>query len=707
MLRRIKDVIIRTIPIIFVIIVTIMASEMLYNNMTEDETQKSWDELKNTTSDVSKEVTLRFEDNMAVLDLAADGIALNEFNENELRTYLAAIKEKTFFKRVDVILPNGSVLVQGGSYNRKEVLMLIEQIEKNGAHLSTRMTDQRTGDEVLCYYVPVYVGGELKGILVGAVDCKQLNNIYKTTHYDGEANIFLIDTRDGKFIIDNWHDELSDLYSITQMNVHEDYKGINFNEEVMYRREGECAFISDLNKQLSYIYYMPTENMPFTVAVMVQEESLFGNVYKLTDTLYVVGVIEILVLLIVFVYNLIVVTRLESNRQKLVEAELEKDKTEAKSRFLSSVSHDLRTPLNGIIGMLEVIRLRGEIPEHIMDPLHKIDVSAKHLMSLAGDVLDYNAIDTGKVVFTKDSVNLKQMLNDINIVMEPRVKEKNLSYITNCDNLHEPTIIGSEVHINKILANIISNSIKYNKEKGELYISIEDKPIDAANSEYKFIIKDSGIGMTEEFQKTMFEAFEQENAGARTGSLGHGLGLSIVKRLVESMHGKIEVRSKKDEGTTFIITMPFEVDRHADIEEEELHPERIISQAKILVAEDNELNMEIAEAMLSSCGVVITRAENGKQAVETFENSAPFFFDAILMDIMMPEMDGLDATRAIRALPREDAKSIPIIAMTANTFTEDIKRCKDAGMNEHIAKPLDMDVMFNKIAKTIEADSNK
>lgn len=375
----------------------------------------------------------------------------------------------------------------------------------------------------------------------------------------------------------------------------------------------------------------------------------------------------------------------------------------AKSQFLSNMSHDIRTPINGIMGMLAIAKTHRKDEELVDEALEKIEISSRHLLTLINDILDLNKLESGKMVFAKEPLDICKLSREVLTMVEPLANEAELNMaIPDFGSVKHPRVIGSPLHIREVLVNILSNAVKYNKPQGRIYFDIHEHAYTGDEVTFKFIIKDTGIGMSEEFQKRMFEAFNQENTQVKPKYQGSGLGLSIVKRIVDQLHGTIEVESVQDQGSVFVVTLSFPLDHSPILMEETVtleQEEQNISGVRILLVEDNELNMEIAQFMLQEAGAIVTTAADGQLAVEAFAAAEQNTFDVILMDIQMPNMDGLMATRMIRQMNRADAKNIPIFAMTANAFAEDVQNSKAAGMNEHLAKPLDMPKVLTTIAK--------
>ena len=382
---------------------------------------------------------------------------------------------------------------------------------------------------------------------------------------------------------------------------------------------------------------------------------------------------------------------------------------EAKTEFLQRMSHDIRTPINGICGMINVADHYADNMEKQTECRAKIKKTSHLLLELINEVLDMSKLESDEVVLEDIPFNLNSIFEEILGVIEHMAAEQNIRIIWEEKEVTHWNLIGSPVHVKRILMNILSNAVKYNKENGYVYIGCREIPSkQTAMPTLEFVCRDTGIGMTEAFQKRIFEPFAQEHAGSRTKFAGTGLGMPITKKLVEKMGGTISFESKEGTGTTFVIRIPFQIDADMkDRNETEEKTETSIQGLHVLLTEDNELNMEIAEFVLQNEGAVVTKAWNGQKAVDIFRKSRPGEFDAILMDIMMPVMNGYEAAKMIRSLDREDAKVIPIIAMTANAFTEDKMRAKEAGMDEHIAKPVDGKLLVKVINELVKRNQRE
>ena len=389
-------------------------------------------------------------------------------------------------------------------------------------------------------------------------------------------------------------------------------------------------------------------------------------------------------------------------QQELVKAvESANQANTAKTDFLNRMSHDIRTPLNGILGMLDIAQKNETNPKALLECHEKMRTAAFHLKALVNDVLDMQRMETDRFFLEQIPFDIREILDNCWSMLEAQASRLDITLKKiKPGSLKYPYLIGSPLHIRQIFMNLLSNAIKYNKPGGS--ISVHAKIIGQVHQNviYKFIISDTGIGISPEFQKHIFEPFAQEDTGARTIYKGTGLGMAIVHRLVQEMGGTIQLKSEKNVGSTFTLILPFTIDEHQPSASAETATDTPadLTDLHILVVEDNELNLEIAVFSLEAAGLNISTAINGLEAVRLFEKSKPYEYDIILMDIMMPVMNGLDAAKAIRGLSRPDATTVPIIALSANAFAEDIQKSKNAGINEHLAKPLEMDKVLKVIA---------
>jgi len=362
------------------------------------------------------------------------------------------------------------------------------------------------------------------------------------------------------------------------------------------------------------------------------------------------------------------------------------------------MSHDIRTPMNGIMGMTDIAVKNIDKKDKVYECLHKIAHSSKHLLSLLNDVLDMSRIESGKVAIENNPMNIKLLVENCSSIMEGQIITRELKFVRDFSDIKYPNVFGDELHLRQILINILGNAIKFTPDGGEVVFSVQEEVVDEDTVEYLFEIEDTGVGMSEEFLKRIWNPFEQEEGRGNIKCQGTGLGMAITKQFVDMMEGQIDVVSELEKGSKFTLKLRFSIDKEERLEEELQEEDVDITNMRILLVEDNELNREIAQEVLAERGAKVDSVENGKEAVEVFISSEPHTYEVIIMDVMMPIMDGITATQCIRNSEHLQAKTIPIIAMTANAFEEDIKRTKEAGMNTHISKPLNPDMLFIELA---------
>ena len=387
----------------------------------------------------------------------------------------------------------------------------------------------------------------------------------------------------------------------------------------------------------------------------------------------------------------------------------------AKSEFLSRMSHEIRTPMNGIVGMSTIAMQNIDNTDKIKDCLEKVIMSSKHLLALINDVLDMSKIESGKVELRHESFNFRAFLQDFENLYGEQAKSKGISYETVLASDLEVQIIGDSLRLNQVLSNLLSNALKFTPAKGIIKLRVSKTGEDQENVYLRFEVIDTGCGIAEENYDKIFESFEQENVDVTYKYGGTGLGLSIVKRFTQLMGGGIHVTSMQGSGSTFTVDLPFgkikesgkptrfsDIDGRSDLARDCYVIDYDFKGKRILLVEDNELNREIAEELIGATGASVESAEDGVQAVEKFKESAEGYYDLILMDVQMPHMDGYEATRCIRALGRSDAQKVPIFAMTANAFAEDVQKSREAGMNAHISKPLDIRAVYKQMNRYLQ-----
>ena len=440
-------------------------------------------------------------------------------------------------------------------------------------------------------------------------------------------------------------------------------------------------------------------------------QSAYGMVEKTNHISIICGLVAGAVLLLICLYTYYVYQKSKAEEQKqkqlLMTAAEEADAAnKAKSAFLLSISHDIRTPMNAIIGFTNIALHQNTVSD-IHDSLEKVQKSSNHLLSLLNDVLDFTRIESGKVTISPEPVDITQLTDNVQAIMNGLLYNRDLKFEVHREISKNPYVLADVVRIREVLVNLLGNAVKFTKDGGKITLDISSYPgADEKHIITRYVVRDNGIGMSEEFTKEVFEEFAQEDSDVRTQYHGVGLGMAIVKKYVDMMGGTISVQSKKHEGTTFTVDIPLEItDKECNKSDTGFSEKVNLTGVNVLLAEDNELNAEIAAVQLEEFGMNVERAVDGKNAVEIFRNHPEGTFDVILMDIMMPEMNGYEAAKAIRAMnDRPDGKNIPIIAMTANSFAEDVQASLDAGMNAHLSKPIVIEEVIKTILRYVHND---
>ena len=490
----------------------------------------------------------------------------------------------------------------------------------------------------------------------------------------------------------------------------------------------DCSYSNAVLDGTEYFYGLKRmENAEWTLIFLVPAEYVATNTLKLVNFVMVFIVIFTVIAAVWVILGISFVMRRNQQEAIRVErennAKLETVNTElrqakqaaeeafqvaqeanrSKSSFLANMSHDIRTPMNAIIGITSLLRHDAGDKAKVIEYADKIDTSSQHLLGIINDVLDMSKIEAGKTIFKYTDFSILDFMEELNTIFHSQANEKNQSFIITKENLKHEWVNGDKVHLMQIFSNLLSNAIKYTQEGGIIQFIAEERETNSSTyGKYHFIVSDNGMGMSADFKETIFDAFTRAESSVTNKIQGTGLGMAITKNLVESMGGTIEVESEPNRGSSFEVILNLKIVENrvvSSTEQIEMHEtdSDILDGMRFLCAEDNELNAEILMELLKLEGAECTICENGKRILEAFEQSVPGEYDMILMDVQMPVMNGYEATEAIRRSSHEQAKTIPIIAMTANAFSEDMQHTLAAGMNAHISKPVDMKLLKKTI----------
>ena len=546
--------------------------------------------------------------------------------------------------------------------------------------------------EITVEDIPHWTDELKKGLTIQVTDCEELSpmeqeyNLMKKHHTYSRvlAPIFSRDHLSGFIGMDHFYKGISELFihQLAFVGAHLNTATENLRMFTLLEKN-----LESMEKEESIaIDYLATDNNWHLSRFIVQSRTEDGTARQ--------------VLLVIRVISE------EKRREKyLIDAVEEANRAnEAKSEFLSRMSHDIRTPMNAIMGFTRVARNHLHEPDKILDCLDKINLSGSNLQQLINDVLDISRIESGEFRIDSEPVKLSELCKLYEQNIRGTAEDKNQKFICNRHDIIYDTVLSDRLRIGQIYMNLLSNAVKYTPEGGTVELEVYEEPFpDKDKIRLVSIVRDNGIGMSEKFMKEMYSQFSRAIDTRVNKVQGSGLGLAIVKKIVDQMNGTIEATSRLHEGTTFRVTLDVPFIREQEVSETtaeipffKLRPSRIIKT--LLITEDNDLNYEILEEQLEMYGIHCVRAVNGKECVQLFEIDPSGTYDAILMDMQMPVMNGLDATRAIRRLPSPESKQIPIIALTANAYLEDVQKCKEAGMNDHMSKP----VQIEQIIRTVE-----
>ena len=543
---------------------------------------------------------------------------------------------------------------------------------------------------------------------------KRLNKYFNCSAYNNENSVYVLD-EDGMKLFNSSTVELVhgyNIYSVLKQMKY--YHNQDFNKTLKQLEETGSAYSSAVLDGVEYYYAIANlDYAEWTILFMVPASCVAVNTVRLTKTVMIIvlGFATIMVIVLVAVVSTMIhiqqkkVLDLErENNHKLAEAlDMAREANRSKSTFLANMSHDIRTPMNAIIGITALIEHDVDNAAKVKEYAKKIEVSSQHLLGLINDVLDMSKIESGKTTLNFVDFSISEMLRRIEILFRPQTDAKNQTLLITKEHIHHEWLNGDSVRLMQVFNNLMSNAIKYTQEGGKIQFFAEECQTNSSvYAKFRFIVKDNGIGMSEEFQDKIFDSFTREENSVINKIQGTGLGMAISKNLIQAMGGTIEVKSEKGKGSCFEVIVDFKIAENKEVYqpeqiEDEKQDETILNGMCFLCAEDNELNAEILKELLDIEGAKCQICENGEKVVEAFEKSQPGEYDMILMDIQMPVMNGYEATKAIRNSKHPMAKTIPIIAMTANAFSEDIQRSFSAGMNAHVSKPVEMKVLGKAI----------
>ena len=509
--------------------------------------------------------------------------------------------------------------------------------------------------------------------------------VFPAEYQSAEVGII---TRDGDYVVQSPSmKSLNFPEYIRGYNFQEDYNRVNsFREELMASSRGILHYRNFRGEDCFWYYSSFGDGSDLDILGMIREEELQPSGEAWLIVLIICGSLAVLILI-----DGIYLARV--NRKLRETARQAEEASQAKTQFLSAMSHDIRTPMNAILGMMSIAQQNVQDPEYVTQCLNKSMRAGRQLLTLINDILDISKIESGKYVLTPAQVSLPELMTELQEVLVPQTREKGQQFTCTIGALPYPVVMADSMRLNQIYMNLLSNAMKYTPPGGSIQVELTEEPaeLDKSLTHLVFRVSDNGIGMSPEYQKSMYRSFSRAVSTQVNQTQGSGLGLAIVRQMVDLMHGTITCQSEVGKGTTFVVCLDLPIARQAagsNVPQE--GDDQDVSGLHILVAEDNEMNWEIIQVLLQEMGITCDRAENGKVCLERIASVPPGTYDAIFMDIQMPEMNGMEAAKHIRQLPKEQNRTIPIVAMTADAFAEDVQACLDCGMNGHIAKPIDI-----------------
>ncbi len=704
----------------------------LRSNMVEGKAEEANETVQTITTQIDNTISAEF--NAWIDELRFVGASLSDYetvrnNEDEIDLILSRFREHLPFSDLGILLKSGDLYFSSSRSYCISYENVAQNLIVNGNSVCLDVIDIGKTENVI-FGLPLDTEDNADNQAIAAVcglsDISKINDLLTIGAFDNRSYVAIL--KDDGFRI-----ALS-----TNTPLKEDFEYASFFDDLQSQlgeqraAETEADLLAGNKGMLTmvfdeenyYVYYSMLSaydnsrirNNGWHLMLFVPENTIFNNVNSMFRTILIViiGILCIsifITILLVFVFlrkygndmmlkkQLVVSDMLGKAADKAVEASY------AKTMFFSNMSHDIRTPINGIIGMTTIAMRHTDDRAVVTDCLQKIDKTSSHLLSLINDVLDMSRIESKKTEISYTTINVETVVEECKSIVSGQLVDRDLDFICETVNIKHPNVLGDSLHLKQILINILGNSVKFTADGGRIRFVTEEEELTGDTVSFSFTVTDTGCGMTKEFIEHAFEPFSQENSGMRTNYTGTGLGLAIASQLTRLMNGRIDVQSEVGKGSSFCVTVPFGICKTAlpDKDKNDDTDKVDFKKIRILLVEDNDLNRELATVLLGEAWITVETAENGQTAVDAFLGHEPYYYDAILMDVMMPVMDGLSATRAIRASSAADAHSIPVIAMTANAFEEDIRKTQNAGMNAHLSKPIVIKEVLKVLASFVSA----
>lgn len=721
--------------VVAIVLVCILVMLALRSDMKKKKTAETQITIRNLSDQIDDTISTKFNswfNELKVISSLVSKYNVVEGNEDAIDATIDDIRKGLSFADVGILLETGDIYFRKGvSYSifyenfAKELV-----VERNAAINLIEIN----GSEMMVFGIPIESSCNTGTVKISAI-CgfarpTSVNNLLSVKFFDGNGVTALY--RDDGFSLatsDNAskpknEDNFNFFSYLESQKSEEEFKQIE--KDYLTGNSGLTSIVFSDNDY--YVYYSKIHFSPtgynvsdvWHLVIYVSEAVVFSNVNSIIKAVLttLIAVFVFIIVVSIMLVGMFIVKRdndiimkkqLAANKLLENAADSAVEASHAKTVFLSNMSHDIRTPINGIICMTEIAKKHTDDEEKVRDCLSKIEGASSHLLSLVNDVLDMRRIESGKAEIISEPMNVTTAADECCSIVYGQLAERNVGFEFVKTNIVHPDVLGDKLHLKQILINILGNAVKFTPDGGKITFTVEELSFENDEAVYSFTVKDTGCGMSEEFLNVVFQPFSQENNTERTHYNGTGLGLSISDQLARLMGGNIAVSSKLNEGSEFVVKLPFKINVEKVPESAEKPADGEIKSfkgVKVLLVEDNELNSELEKVLLSEKGMVVETAENGLKALEAFMASSEYYYDCILMDVMMPEMDGITATLRIRSSDRKDAKTIPIIAITANAFEFDIRRTTDAGMNAHISKPFYVEEVLKVLGRLLVKKQN-
>lgn len=684
--------------------------------------KKCWENLRNSAETVSNEFSKNLQYQTLYLWDYTEVLRKNNLiHKEQLRDFMSRYVFSSDLYEIFMILPDSTVLSSRGEEYDASGEKLFQNESMQGDHFSGIEHDFFNPEtSVIRHYFPVQIEGKVVAILYCVIDLDFLSSEGICEIYNGEADYVIFNPKTKDIYINTFTKGHGSLYDYLDHITEQPSKGFDMISHIEARDAATVLFDSKAYGKKIFAYSIPTSSEYFSVCIFTSAEIAFNDVYKFKKMSFSI----ISILAFCYLIYLLLMFKFTKDRveQSILEEKVEKAEKAALSKtiFLSNMSHDIRTPMNAIIGYINLAAMNLGNKVKSKQYLSKSIVACDHLLNLINEVLDMSRIESGKVCITESENNLSEIIDSVESLLNVQLHAKNQDFIVDKSNLANPYVLCDKLHFSQVIINLLSNAVKFTQEGGRVSFTVNqydcDEPEKKDSAIYEFIIKDNGVGMSREFLKHVFEPFERDN-NVEGKVQGTGLGLSISKRLIDFMNGTVDINSEENEGTEITVRLCFKkIEQKRYDDSVKLNKKTNSTEAcsdmdfknskfngkTLLLVDDNDFNREIAVEILEGADFYVEEACNGLEAVEKITKSLPGHYSAVLMDIQMPVMNGYEASRMIRALPDKELAKIPIVALSANAFEEDIEKAKQEKINAYIVKPINIKKLFDVLENILE-----